>query len=77
MCVIVLRKREPDLNRPYRSWGYPWTTYSGLAIAVAFLVGVMIADPLHSWIALGLLLATWPVYRAVVMLRDRATSTKT
>jgi APA family basic amino acid/polyamine antiporter len=77
VCVIVLRKREPDLNRPYRSWGYPWTTYSGLAIAVAFLVGVMIADPLHSWIALGLLLATWPVYRAVVMLRDRATSTKT
>ncbi len=23
--VLVLRRREPDLPRPYRVWGYPWT----------------------------------------------------
>jgi APA family basic amino acid/polyamine antiporter len=24
--VIKLRKSEPGLPRPYKSWGYPWTT---------------------------------------------------
>ena len=26
LSLIVLRIREPDLPRPYRAWGYPWTT---------------------------------------------------
>ncbi len=26
ISVFVLRRREPDLPRPYRAWGYPWTT---------------------------------------------------
>ena len=26
ISVFVLRRREPELERPYRAWGYPWTT---------------------------------------------------
>ncbi len=25
ISVFVLRKKEPDMPRPYRAWGYPWT----------------------------------------------------
>lgn len=25
LAVMVLRRREPDRPRPYRTWGYPWT----------------------------------------------------
>src|SRR2546426_4087185 len=24
--LFVLRKKEPQMDRPYRAWGYPWTT---------------------------------------------------
>lgn len=69
VSVFVLRRREPELPRPYRAWGYPWTTGAGLAISVAFLVGVAAADPKHSWIALALLLASYPLFRGVLVLR--------
>lgn len=72
VCVFVLRRREPDRPRPYRAWGYPWTTGTGLLIALAFLIGVLVADPLHSWIALGLLVASYPLYLGVLWVRDRA-----
>jgi len=25
MLRVVLRKKEPQMERPYRAWGYPWT----------------------------------------------------
>lgn len=25
IALLRLRKKEPDLPRPYRAWGYPWT----------------------------------------------------
>lgn len=71
VAVFVLRRREPDTPRPYRGWGYPWTTGVGLAVSLVFLVGVAIADPLHSWIALGILVVSYPAYRGVrLLLRD-------
>ena len=30
ISVFVLRRREPDRPRPYRVWGYPWTTAMAL-----------------------------------------------
>lgn len=69
VSVFVLRRREPDTPRPYRGWAYPWTTLAGLLIGIAFLVGAAAADPLHSWIALAILVASYPLYRGVLMLR--------
>lgn len=56
--VFVLRRSAPDTPRPCHGWDYSWTTGIGLAISLAFLFGVAIADPLHSWIALGILVAS-------------------
>ena len=44
LSLIVLRWREPDLPRPYRAWGYPWTTLLVLLGSIAFLVGALIND---------------------------------
>ena len=38
ISLFVLRFREPDLPRPFRAWGYPWTT-----LAVVVLSGVFVA----------------------------------
>src|SRR5262249_24175043 len=35
--LFLLRKREPDLSKPYRAWGYPWTTGIALSGSVLFL----------------------------------------
>ena len=35
IAVIRLRIREPELSRPYRAWGYPWTPLIFLFAAVA------------------------------------------
>jgi APA family basic amino acid/polyamine antiporter len=63
--LFVLRRREPELPRPYRAWGYPWTTAVALAVAVAFLGGAVAADPRNSLTALGLLAVSYPLFRAI------------
>lgn len=65
ISVFVLRRREPALPRPYRAWGFPYTTATVLAASLAFLVAVVIADTRTSLIAMLLLLASYPVYRVL------------
>ena len=60
--VFVLRRREPDTPRPYRAWGYPWTTGVVLAGSVAFLVGQVVNDTRNSLWSLALLAASYPAF---------------
>src|SRR3984957_17968574 len=41
VSLFVLRRRIPDSQRPYRAWGYPWTTTIALAASVVFLIGAL------------------------------------
>ena len=74
ISVIVLRRREPDLPRPYRVWGYPWTTLIVIVGSIAFLAGAVAGDTKNSLWALGLLAVSLPVYLIArrVSLRDDA-----
>lgn len=63
--VFVLRRREPDLPRPYRAWGHPWTTALVLLLSIAFLGGTVAADPRQGLIALALVAVSWPIQRAL------------
>jgi APA family basic amino acid/polyamine antiporter len=62
ISVIVLRRREPDLPRPYRVWGYPWTTLLVLLGSIAFLIGAIISDRKNSLVAFVILAASVPIY---------------
>src|SRR5439155_7305355 len=42
--MFMLRKREPDMPRPYRAWGYPWTTGIALAASATFLIAAFGAE---------------------------------
>ncbi|HEX3757962.1 MAG TPA: APC family permease [Kofleriaceae bacterium] len=55
IALVVLRRREPSLPRPLRAWGYPWAAAIVVAGAVAFLIGVVIADARAAGIAVALL----------------------
>jgi APA family basic amino acid/polyamine antiporter len=61
-AVFVLRRREPDRARPYRAWGYPWTTGLTLLGSLAFLAGSLITDTQNSLYALALLAASYPTF---------------
>lgn len=71
ISVMVLRWREPNLERPYRAWGYPFTTLLVLAGSVAFLIGAIISDKRNSLIALAILAASIPIYLLVRLLSHR------
>jgi APA family basic amino acid/polyamine antiporter len=64
-AVFVLRRREPAAPRPFRAWGYPWTTAIVLAGSLAFLVGAIASDTRNSLYAVALLVASYPAYRIV------------
>ncbi|HUS11581.1 MAG TPA: APC family permease [Pyrinomonadaceae bacterium] len=63
ISVFVLRRREPEKERPDRSWGYPWTTALALIGSVLFLAGAVASDTRNSIYALALLAVSYPLFR--------------
>ena len=61
--VFFLRRREPARLRPYRAWGYPWTTGFSLVGSIAFLGGAVAGDTRNSVYALVLLAVSYPIFR--------------
>ncbi len=74
ISVFVLRRREPYKERPYRAWGYPWTTALALIGSLAFLVGAVVSDTRNSMFALLLLGVSYPIYRAIKYVGPEDTS---
>lgn len=73
--VIVLRRKQPDLARPYRMWGYPVTPVLFLAVTIWFLVNTLITRPWPALAGLVLIAAGVPVYRTLVA-RSRTSSAR-
>ena len=65
ISLFVLRRREPDRERPYRAWGYPITTALALLGSILFLLGAIASDTRNSLYALLLVLVSYPVFRAL------------
>jgi basic amino acid/polyamine antiporter, APA family len=73
--LLALRKNEPQLDRPYRAWGYPWTTAIALGASILFLVASIAPDlntvvrtgklwpPSPATLALAILLLSYPIFR--------------
>lgn len=62
LAVIVLRRKEPRVERPYRVWGYPFTTMV-FCLTCAFLAySAIVYKPWIALAALGVLLAGLPLY---------------
>ena len=61
-AVIVLRRREPGLERPYRTWGYPLTPVVFILFSGYLIVNTIRETPKDAAIGAALLLAGLPVY---------------
>ena len=62
MSVILLRKRRKELNRPYKTLGYPVTPLVFVSISAFFLVNTLIHKPAQAYAAIACLLLGLPFY---------------
>jgi len=62
LAVIVLRFREPDVERPYRVTGYPITTLLFMAVCGFLIYSAVIYKPRVALVGLVVLLLGLPIY---------------
>jgi APA family basic amino acid/polyamine antiporter len=60
--LIVLRRKHPEWERPYRVWGYPWAPLLFVAFAGWFVVTTLVARPASSIAGIGIMAAGVPMY---------------
>jgi len=60
--VIILRKKMPDLPRPYKTWGYPVTPILFIFSAVFLTLNSLIRTFWNSFAGLGVIAIGIPVY---------------
>ncbi len=61
-ATFVLRRTRPDLERPYRAWGYPLVPVLFLLAALYILGNYMISEPVLFFADVGVILTGVPVY---------------
>ena len=67
--LLILRKSEPDLVRPYKALWYPWSTLLILLASAAFLLGSVIGDLKHSLFTAILILLSYVA--SILIVREK------
>jgi len=62
LALFRLRQRRPDVERPYRVWGYPVVPVVFIAGALFMVLNTLISKPMQSIAGLGLLVLGLPAY---------------
>ncbi len=62
LAVIVLRRKQPEVSRPYRAWGYPALPLIFTLINLGVFLNTIWAQPFQSLIGLAILLAGIPAF---------------
>jgi len=62
LSVIVLRRKEPHVERPYRATGYPVTTLIFCAVCAFLIYKAVMWKPLISSVALAIIFLGLPLY---------------
>lgn len=61
-AVLILRRTRPEMERPYKVWGYPVVPLVGIGAALWILYSSFVTAPKISVLGLGLTLTGLPVY---------------
>lgn len=62
IAVIILRVREPELERPYRVWGYPLTPAAFLLVSIFYLGNLLVTQPFNVAVGIAIVLSGLPFY---------------
>jgi len=61
-AVIVLRRKNPGLVRPYRTWGYPWVPLAFVGVTLLLLYQTLVSSPRASGIGLAVIALGVPFF---------------
>jgi len=61
-AVIVLRRRRPHVERPYRVFGYPWVPLLFILASILLVGNTLVEKPAESLVGLVLIAAGVPAY---------------
>jgi APA family basic amino acid/polyamine antiporter len=64
LAIFVYRRRYPDMPRPFRTPGYPFTPILFVASAAAIVINTIVSQPGRAALGLGLMLLGVPAYFA-------------
>jgi APA family basic amino acid/polyamine antiporter len=60
--IFVLRKKYPDLPRPYKTWGYPILPTMFIISLLLLLINTLVNKPVESLAGLGMVALGIPAY---------------
>lgn len=63
--LFRLRRTQPQADRPYRAFGYPWLPALYLLLASGVGIGLLIWKPAYTWPGLAIVLLGVPVFYAI------------
>lgn len=61
-AVLVLRRRLPHAERPYRAWGYPVVPVVFIVVTAAILLNTLITYTVQTLVGIAFMLAGLPFY---------------
>jgi APA family basic amino acid/polyamine antiporter len=61
-AVMVLRRKMPEMPRPYRAWGYPLVPLVAIGLAMLLIIDLAILAPATCGIGFAIVLSGFPVY---------------
>ena len=61
-ALMVLRRKRPDADRPYRTWGYPLVPIISILVAGLLTIDLAFLAPATSGIGMLIVLSGVPVY---------------
>jgi APA family basic amino acid/polyamine antiporter len=60
--IFILRKKQPNAERPYKAFGYPVIPALYILLATAISINLLIFKPNYTWPGLIIVLLGIPVY---------------
>jgi APA family basic amino acid/polyamine antiporter len=72
--IFILRKKQPDADRPYKAFGYPLLPALYILMGAAFCGLLMIYKPEFTWPGLIIVLLGVPLYYLAIS-RNKTTPT--
>jgi len=60
--IFILRKKQPNIERPYKAFGYPWLPVIYILMGITFCVLLIIYKPQYTWPGLIITLLGVPLY---------------
>lgn len=62
-AVIKLRLTEPDIPRPYKAWGYPYSTILTILATIAMFIGFAFSDPQSLVVIVVMMACSYPIFK--------------